>query len=200
MLESARALELAIAHGDTKDVAEQLDAEPGLISIRFSENIGLTPLMWACRNRHVTLVELLLDKGSEVDAVNQVEPNGDGGNSALWFAAQGSAPGNVPLARLLLERGAQINARGEHGTTPFYMAVAWVHMELVQFLLARGADPSLADAQGATPLEALRQGLARLQSQEKRDDDMKRFAQRAPRMIAFLEKLSSSRDQGQAGG
>ncbi|MES2309079.1 MAG: hypothetical protein V4507_09485 [Verrucomicrobiota bacterium] len=42
---SIRALELAIAHGDTAEVIELLDQNPHFLSIHFEENIGLTPLM-----------------------------------------------------------------------------------------------------------------------------------------------------------
>ncbi len=186
-----RALELAIAHGDTAEVALLLDAEPGLIATPFPENVGLTPLMWACRNRHATIVELLLARGADTNAVNPVAANGDGGNTALWFTAQGAAPGGVPIARLLLDHGAPLDAAGERGTTPFFMAVTWVHMELVQFLLSRGADPLLVDAEGTTPLQAIRQRHAWLQSQTSKTDEMKQLGFRTPRMIAFLERLGT---------
>jgi len=190
MTSSLRALELAIAHGDVAEVGLLFDSEPALLAIHFPENVGLTPLMWACRNRHAAIVELLLGRRVAVNAVNPVAENGDGGNTALWFAAQGAFPGATPIARLLLDHGASIDAPGERGATPFFMAVIWVHMELVQFLLARGANPLLKNAEGKTPLQVIRQQHAWLQGQEKKTDEMKRFGFRAPRMIAFLEKLT----------
>jgi len=183
-------LELAIAHGDAADVKLLLNSSPDLISIRFEENIGLTPLMWACRNRQTSIVEFLLDRGATVHDRNTQNANGDGGNTALWFTAQGAFPGTVPIAGLLIAHGAEINAQCEHGTTPFYMAVAWVHMELVQFLLEHGADPSVPNATGKTPLQSIQKDYEWLMAQEKRSEDMKRFGFRAPRMIAFLERLN----------
>jgi hypothetical protein len=183
-----RALELAIAHGDTAEVGRLLDCRPDLLSVGFPENIGLTPLMWACRNRHTTIVELLLENGAAVNVANPVEASGDGGNTPLWFTAQGSPGGAVPLARLLLEHGAEIDARCEHGTTAFAVAVSWVHMELVQFLLSQGANPFTEDAKGRTPLQWMFESYERIRGQEIKTEDMKRFVFRAPRMIAFLEK------------
>jgi uncharacterized protein len=185
-----RALELAIAHGDTADVAKIVEDTPELVSVRFPENLGLTPLMWACRNRHASIVEVFLNHGAGVNDRNSTENNGDGGNTALWFTAQGAFPGTVPIARLLFEHNAEVNARCEHGTTAFFMAVTWVQMELVQLLLDHGADPSIPNSHGTTPLEAIQKSYEWLQTKETKTEDMKRLEFRAPRMIAFLEKIN----------
>jgi len=187
-----QSLELAIAHGDTAEVEHLVKHHPELVEIHFPENIGLTPLMWACRNRHAAIVELLLARGANIHATNfKDEQSGDGGNTALWFTAQGAYPGTVPIARLLVAHGAEINTRCEHGTTAFYMAVDWVHMELVQFLLAHGADPSIPNLKGRTPLDQIRKDFEWVKNQENKTGDMKRFELRAPLMIAFLEKLNN---------
>ncbi|MFA6271457.1 MAG: ankyrin repeat domain-containing protein [Candidatus Paceibacterota bacterium] len=186
-----RALELAIAHGDTADVAKMVEDKPTLVSVRFPENLGLTPLMWACRNRHTSIVEFLLSHGAGVNDRNSTENNGDGGNTALWFTAQGAFPGTVPIARLLFEHNAEVNARCEHGTTAFFMAVTWVHMELVQLLLKHGADPSIPNSDGRSPLEAIQRSYEWLETQETKTEDMKRLGFRAPRMIAFLQQIKN---------
>jgi hypothetical protein len=186
-----RTLELAIAHGDTAEVKKMVDSNPDLITVRFPDNIGLTPLMWACRNRHTTIVEFLLSSGASVNDKNTLEDNGEGGNTALWFTAQGAYPGTVPIASLLLAHGAEINSQCEYGTTAFFMAVDWVHMELVQLLLAHGADPSIPNTHGRTPLQHIQKNYEWLKTQETKTEDMKRFGFRVPRMIAFLENLKN---------
>ena len=186
-----RALELAIAHGDTAEVRHLIEHNSGLASIHFSENIGLTPLMWACRNRHTSIVEFLLTHSANVNSRNFKEDNGDGGNTALWFTAQGAFPGTVPIARLLLAHGAEINSQCEYGTTAFFMAVDWVHMELVQLLLAHGADPTIPNTKGITPLQKIQKDFQWLKTQETKTENMKRLGLRAPRMIAFLENLKN---------
>lgn len=192
MTTEIHALEIAIAHGDTAEVAKMVEDRPELVSIHFPENIGLTPLMWACRNRHATIVEFLLSHGASVCDRNSKDSNGDGGNTALWFTAQGSSPGTVPISRLLIDHGAEVNARCEHGTTAFFMAVAWVHMDLVQLLLDHGADPSIPNSDGRTPLEAIQKSYEWANEQETKTEDMKRLAFRAPRMISFLESLNNA--------
>ena len=79
------------------------------------------------------------------------------------------------------------------------MAVVWVHMELVQFLLAHGANPLLADAQGKTPLQAVRESQEWLKGEQKITEDMKRLGYRAPRMIDFLEKLTGNKTATERG-
>ncbi len=63
--------------------------------------------------------------------------------------------GQYPIARLLLERGADPNARDKAGYTVLAHAVLSGDPELVRLLLARGADPAARMPDGAT---ALREG------------------------------------------
>lgn len=191
MRSNIRFLELAIAHGDTAEVLHLLDNHPELLNINFPENVSLTPLMWACRNRHTTIVDILLKRRAAVNVTNTEESRKIGGNTALWFTAQGAFPGTVPIARKLLDHGAEIDTQCEQGTTAFCMAVSWVHMELVQFLLSRGADPFIKNSAGRTPLQEIQKDYEWSQQQEAKTDDMKRFGFRAPRMIAFLENLGN---------
>ena len=184
-----RDLEVAIAQGDTAEVVQLVSAEPSLLEVRFTSNVGLSPLMWACRNRHVTIVEFLLQKGATVHEINPLNPDGEGGNSALWFTAQGAWPGGVAIARLLLDHGAIVDQRCQLGTTAFFIATSWAAMEMAQFLLSQGADPSIVNTQGNSALDEIRKGYAWAQSQDTRTEEVKLFALRAPRMIEFLEKL-----------
>ena len=87
----------------------------------------------------------------EVDVVNGRVANGDGGNTPLWFGAQGPWPRGVDVARVLLAAGADVNRRCEHGRTALHMAAAWGHADMVGLLLANGADPTLAEDDGLTP-------------------------------------------------
>jgi len=51
-----------------------------------------------------------------------------------------SRHGDVELAQVLLEHGAEIDARDIGGETPIFLASECEHVELVQFLLKQGAD------------------------------------------------------------
>jgi ankyrin repeat protein len=60
--------------------------------------------------------------------------------------------GHTAVAALLLERGADVNAKGVFGGTGLHWAAINGHKHTVEFLVARGADRNLRDAKfDATP-------------------------------------------------
>jgi ankyrin repeat protein len=62
--------------------------------------------------------------------------------------------GQTEVVKLLLERGAAVNAReNRNGLSSLSHAVGRGDKELVSVLLAHGADPLLKSADGRTPLE-----------------------------------------------
>ena len=77
----------------------------------------------------------------------------DNGGTALMYAASG---GQLPAMRLLLDAGADVNARDrDKGMTPLMWNLAAPHTPKVyhcgRLLLERGADPNVraADGKGA---------------------------------------------------
>ena len=91
----------------------------GTVETRFD------PIHSAARMRDVQAVRQELAAGVDVDVVNGRAENGDGGNTALWFAAQGPQANGVDVARVLIEAGADVNKQCEHGRTALHMAAAW---------------------------------------------------------------------------
>ena len=108
------------------------------------------------RLRDVEGVRRELAKGVNVDVLNGRAPNGDGGNTALWFAAQGPEPHGLEVATVLIEAGADINRRCEHGRTALHMASAWGHLDVVKYLIEHGADPTIVAYADGTPAEMAR--------------------------------------------
>jgi len=108
--------------------------------------------------RDVRTVQQQLDSGVDVDVISGRAPNGDGGNTALWFAAQGPWPNGVQVARVLIGAGADVNRQCEHGRTALHMAAAWGHADVVQLLLKHGANPTIVDEEGMTPPMVARDG------------------------------------------
>src|SRR3954452_5885324 len=121
------------------------DAPRGTVETRFD------PIHSAARMRDLRTVQQELDAGVDVDVLNGHAANGDGGNTALWFAAQGPAPGGLEVARLLINAGAKVNRQCEHGRTALQMAAAWGHLDVVQLLIQHGADPTIRDDEGMAP-------------------------------------------------
>lgn len=71
-------------------------------------------------------------------------------NEDLWEAVR---RGDAPAVKTLLDRGADVNARGRYQQTPLFKAAERGNAEIVKILLDRGADLKVKDTfYGATPL------------------------------------------------
>jgi ankyrin repeat protein len=60
--------------------------------------------------------------------------------------------GQLGVVRLLMERGAEMSARGKSGSTALHWAAGRGHEEVVSFLLEQGAQPNIANESKKTPL------------------------------------------------
>ncbi len=120
---------------------------------------GQTALMWAVAQRHADVVEVLLTHGADVQARSDVwsqmmaapphgfpEHNRDiphGGNTPLLFATR---VGDLASARLLVAAGADVDDQDAWGVSATVLAAHSGYVDLVEFLLEEGADPSAAAA------------------------------------------------------
>lgn len=93
------------------------------------------------------MVAYLVDRGVPVHWV-------DGGQqwTALHFAARDN---KEPLVRVLLERGAPVDAVDTFGNTPLWRCVmdSSTRVEVVELLVANGADPNKKNKHGSSPLD-----------------------------------------------
>ena len=105
-----------------------------------------TPLMYASLEGQLGLVTWLLSNGAGIDIQDR------NGHTALHFAVQ---EGHMDIALCLLDHGAAIDAKDIHGNTPLWRATfeARGTYELVQLLMAHGADPASRNESGRSPLE-----------------------------------------------
>ncbi|MNN69875.1 Ankyrin repeat protein [compost metagenome] len=73
------------------------------------------------------------------------------------------------MIRLLLEHGVPVDAAAQDGRTALMLAAMFNRREILDYLLAQGADPTQQDARGATALMAAQtmgaaDAVARLQA------------------------------------
>jgi ankyrin repeat protein len=91
---------------------------------------NVTPLIWACANRQAGLQLVLLDKGADVNARDDL------GRTALMYAVW--APDAMDL---LINAGADVEAVDNNGVSVLAHAVLAGPLESVAFLLRKGAIP-----------------------------------------------------------
>ncbi len=85
---------------------------------------------------------------SEGENPNQCDETGE---TPLMLAAR---KGRVEALQLLIEAGADLDARNEAGQTALFLAVMKEHTEAVRVLIEAGADINAMTPEGETPLDA----------------------------------------------
>jgi ankyrin repeat protein len=133
------ALVIAAREGAMRVLQALLDS-PG-IQVDATALNGNTALMMAAFKRNRAAAEALLGRGA---AVNRP------GWTPLHYAA---ASGDEDIARLLIKRGAKIDAVSPPASgayTPLMMAAREAHPDMVAFLTQQGANPRLTNSEGLT--------------------------------------------------
>ena len=128
------------------DVQRELDAGA---EVNIRDGRGETPLYKAVLwNPTPSVVELLLDRGADVDAAER-----HFGWRPLHMAAR---KGDRIVVALLLGWGADLHAKGGHGDTALHLASQFASgaegLETVRLLLDRGAELDARNDFGETPL------------------------------------------------
>ena len=145
-------LHLAAEH-DRPEVAELL-LDSGA-ELEAWTSWGATPLEWAGVLGSRRAGDVLLAHGARltlasaaglglVDELPRLTGPGAAVSAAFVLACRN---GHTDAARFLLDRGADVDARGFFGATGLHWAAHNGHVDAVRFLLEAGADPTLRDAQ-----------------------------------------------------
>jgi len=87
----------------------------------------------------------LLEHGADCEATD-----GKYGSTALHTA---SFNGHLEVAIVLLDFGANVNARNKNELTPLHYAASNGHVALARLILSRGGDPRAKSREGRTPLD-----------------------------------------------
>jgi ankyrin repeat protein len=166
----------AAREGDVDAVERLLAQAPELLDAKV---LGLTPLIWAAVGGHLGLVRWLVDHGAGIhetcggDATALYYACGRGRSSLVRLlldegadptvaAERTSTPlmiaslgGHLETVRVLLghlEVKTTINRCCDDGKTALWLACSRCHGGVVKALLESGANPTIADSRGITPI------------------------------------------------
>lgn len=167
------------ASGGYVNIIKLLLSHGAEINSRTGSKLGISPLMLAAMNGHTAAVKLLLDMGSDINA--QIETNR---NTALTLACfqgrhevvsllvdrkaniehraktgltplmEAASGGYVEVGRVLLDKGADVNAPPVPSSrdTALTIAADKGHYRFVELLLTRGAAVDVKNKKGNSPL------------------------------------------------
>jgi ankyrin repeat protein len=126
--------------GDVAAVRQLLTDHPDLEQTGLHDN-HITWLNYAADKGQLNVVEFWLDRGWDPNRMAPHNDPADGLFTALHMAR------GVAMTRLLLSRGANVNACQRELGTPLHYAVIRNDLEQIRVLLDAGADPALMNGE-----------------------------------------------------
>jgi ankyrin repeat protein len=136
-VKAVRAIE-ALAAGDRQAFMKSVADDPGLLNARGPE--GSTPFMFAVLYSDASTLRQLLTQGADPNRRN------DANATALIWAAT-----DLDKTRVLLDAGADVNARSADARTPLFVAAGRPGgAPVVKLLLERGANANIT---GQSPID-----------------------------------------------
>ncbi|XP_032118592.1 B-cell lymphoma 3 protein isoform X1 [Sapajus apella] len=143
------AAHLACEHRSPTCLRALLDsAAPGTLDLEARNYDGLTALHVAVNTECQETVQLLLERGADIDAVDIKS-----GRSPLIHAVENNS---LNMVQLLLQHGANVNAQMYSGSSALHSASGRGLLPLVRTLVRSGADSSLKNCHNDTPLMVAR--------------------------------------------
>merc|ERR1719225_2367207 len=96
------------------------------------------------------MVKTLLQSGSDIQLDKKDNTNG---RSALHVAVY---DGNLEIVKVLVQKGANINAKDDDGFSPLHIAVYIENLKILKILIQSGAQLNAKDKKNKTPLDYAR--------------------------------------------
>ena len=143
-------LNSAVVIGDPVSVAEVIKNNPDDLDARNYE--GYPAMQFAIQVDDRKIVKMLLDAGADPDIENKDPYFMTLNDRPLHCAAEFHRD---EIARMLIESGADVNARNEMLNTPLHEAVGREGLETIKLLLRHGASTTIKNNNGETALDRL---------------------------------------------
>lgn len=137
-------LHRAVASRDPAVVRHVLNT--GVTDVDATNKYDFTPLMEATRNELISMMNVLVENGANINFQNNM------GKTALMLAA---SMGKLPPVQELRRLGAFYEVRDGNGSTALHWACLSKNPQLVDWMLHDGADVSVTNDLGRTPLMML---------------------------------------------
>ncbi|NJM41688.1 MAG: ankyrin repeat domain-containing protein, partial [Anaerolineae bacterium] len=139
----------AAAVGDEARLMAWVKEQPELLEA-YSHD-GFTPLQLGAFFSHADVVKFCLARGANANAVSR--------NPMQLRALHSSTAANhIPITKLLLANGAEVNAKQSGGFTPIHAAAQNGNTEMTKLLLDWGADPSAKTDEGRSAKDFAAEG------------------------------------------
>jgi ankyrin repeat protein len=137
----ATACHAAVVTG-ARDILALLVHHGADLHIRDQHNRSI--LSYAIREEQFEMATLLIESGTNVN-----QPGTYGAPEALWTAVE---VGSVDIVRMLIEKGADVNAVGCEGSSLLMHAACFNQTDVMEYLIDNGADVNTKTSTGITPL------------------------------------------------
>ena len=130
------------AHNENEEIIEYL-IKKGL-DINSPSRAGETPLLAAARNPNINVFKKLIESGADIN----VKDNKD--MDALGYAAAFNP--NLQLIKFLLDKGFDFHKKRKNGRNAVFDATRNENIEVIKYLVSRGANLKEIDDYGCTTL------------------------------------------------
>ena len=117
---------------------------------------GSMPIHYAAKKGRYEIVKYFLDQGMDPNITYRAYMKpffNEVPNYSLTTPLHSAVySGSLETVQLLIEHGADVNAKNQNGCTPLFFAVRAGHAPIIELLLDNGADINASVASGGTPI------------------------------------------------